>query len=455
MVVNDTLDNASPGLIVVLISIPLFILYVVVWVLASTGFTQIQICFNRSAQKNLENEVRSHDLEAVTILRPLKGIDSQMEWCLESSFKQEYPHDKLEIIFCVQSEYDPAIPIVQRLITKYPNIDSKLLIDEDQQNLDNFGPNPKVNNLHKGYQSAKHDILWVLDSNVFTYPQTLKRSIHTLKNNINNGSNIPTIMGQRKTVKLVTHIPIVVSTSKHQFNWGAKLDEMFMSTSHSKFYAALNRIQPAPCVNGKSNLYRRSDLDTAVENITNQRVLKGDGFKHFAKYIGEDNMIGIALWEGVNGCAGMSKDIVVQPVSGQNSVRDYIDRRVRWLRVRKYMVLAATMLEPATESLLSGLIGSFTINVLFNGTTRINWVWYMFHMMIWLVIDYFQYLTIFNLSNEALDVARKFQFQRFIRFWILREILAFPIWLIAMCGSGIDWRGQPFKILPDLSAERL
>lgn len=48
---------------------------------------------------------------------------------------------------------------------------------------------------------------------------------------------------------------------------GAKLDEMFMLTSHLKFYVSLNNLAVAPCVNGKSNIYRKSDLDLAVAKI--------------------------------------------------------------------------------------------------------------------------------------------------------------------------------------------
>lgn len=436
-----------------LLVVPILILYCVVLILVLTGFIQILKYFNRDSQRELENAINNSALEGVTILRPIKGIDPQMEWCLESSFKQDYLKSKIEIVFCVQSSTDPGIPIIRKLISKYPETDAKLLVDKDQDHLDNFGPNPKVNNLHKGYKAAKYDIIWVLDSNVYTYPQTLKRSVYTLQNNLNNGSGIPTLLGSKKKVKLVTHVPIVISTSKHMTNWGSKLDEMFMSTSHGKFYVALNRVQPAPCVNGKSNLYRRSDLDSAVSRITNTHVEEGDGFKHFAKYIGEDNMIAIALWDGVDGCAGMSRDIVLQPIGGQNSVRDYIARRVRWLRVRKYMVLAATLIEPATESLVSGVLGSFSINVLLHHRYAILWRWFVVHMALWAFVDYIQFRALYRLSNEVLDGERRFHLLRYFTFWTLREVLALPIWVQAICGSRIDWRGQRFKILPDLSAE--
>jgi ceramide glucosyltransferase len=452
-------------------AIPLLILYIVVVFMVSTGFYQILTNFNDKAQRELSGlaEARAADFEGVTILRPLKGVDSEMEWCLEASFKQAYPREKLEIIFCVQSEGDPSIPIVMKLIAKYPDVDAKLLVDADQQHHDYFGPNPKVNNLHKGYKAAKYDLLWVLDSNVFTPADVLKRSVYTLRNGLNNGSSLTTLFDPKKRVKLVTHVPIVMSHSMDSINWGAKLDEMFMSTSHAKFYVALNRIQPAPCVNGKSNLYRRSDLDQAVMNITGEgsRGSPGDGLKHFAKYIGEDNMIGIALWDGVGGCAGMSKDMVFQPIGGQNSVRDYMDRRIRWLRVRKYMVLAATLIEPTTESFMSGIIGSFAINVTFRGGKHIWWTWLFVHMLLWYIIDFVQFRAIHRHSErlsvwcETLRPSASYPGREvyspleFTKFWMLRETLAFPIWVLAMAGSGIEWRGQQFKILSDLTAERL
>lgn len=454
----DEVSTSSVNRLLEVLSIPLFILYIVVLVLVFIGFTQITFHFNKKAQLQLDFLVDDDSLEPVTILRPLKGIDSNMLSCLESSFQQKYPLEKLEIIFCVQSAVDPAIPIVNTLIEKYSNVDAKLMIDQDQKSLDFFGSNPKVNNLHKGYKAAKYDILWVLDSNIYTDPHTLRRSIYTLQNNKNNGSSVPAWLRRDKTVKMVTHVPIVASNSKHRINWGSKLDEMFMSTSHAKFYVALNRIQPAPCINGKSNIYKRSDLDKSVELITRQRILKGDGLKHFAKYIGEDHMIAIAIFENVDGCAGMSRDVVLQPVSGQNSVKEYIQRRARWLRIRKYMVSAATFLEPTTESLLSGIIGSFSVNVLFKGKSSINWTWFICHMIAWFVIDAIQYEKLINVTNNNVSsviVPRKFHLGQFARFWALREFLALPIWVISMCGTDIQWRGQPFKILPDLSAEPL
>jgi len=62
----------------------------------------------------------------VSILRPLKGLDTNMFENLESTFHQEYPN--FEIIFSVANEYDQALPVVQTLLEKYPNFDARVIV---------------------------------------------------------------------------------------------------------------------------------------------------------------------------------------------------------------------------------------------------------------------------------------------------------------------------------------
>jgi ceramide glucosyltransferase len=62
----------------------------------------------------------------VSILRPLKGLDSNLSECLESSFKQDYPN--FEILLSVADEDDEALPIVHELIAKYPNVNARVVI---------------------------------------------------------------------------------------------------------------------------------------------------------------------------------------------------------------------------------------------------------------------------------------------------------------------------------------
>lgn len=495
--------------------------YLIIILIAYNGFW---VLINKFKSPPNVYNYNDNDLEPVTIIRPIKNIDSELSSCLESSFLQNYPPSKIQILFCIDDPNDPSIPIIKSLIEKYPQINSKILLSSNfdpitNSSNDHYGPNPKVNNLAKGYSMAAHDLLWIMDSNVWASPNILKNSVHSLIHNTYMGDPIKTSSfiqnthngNQIRKVKLVHHVPLALSVSSttqsndsefvlSPFNsqtsvlkshsrkrflkkWGAKLDEMFLLTSHLKFYIALNNASVAPCVNGKSNLYRKSDLDNSVSLISsknssffNTKSVKsdshyysslgpGNGLKFFARYIGEDNMIAIALWEFISSRTSLTGDFVIQPLSGHdNSINDYMTRRIRWLRVRKYMVLMATLIEPSTESLVCGIFGTYAISSLFFGNW-FNWKFFSFHILIWLLTDYKQYYTIINnISSSYYNISwlnsknlppLKRSFLNWFFIWCTREILALPIWIIAMLGHEIDWRGRPFKIKKDLTAEEL
>jgi ceramide glucosyltransferase len=529
----------------------LLIWYIVILVAAYSGFFALVTRFRKLPNYPLNER----DMEPVLIIRPLKGIEPEMYSCLESSFLQNYPLSNFEILFCVDDTNDAAIPVVQSLIHRYPRVSAQILVSEHDpqthQSTQHFGPNPKVNNLAKGFRAAKHDILWVMDSNVWASPNVLRNSVKALNYNTNNG--VP-VLGSRRN-KLVHHVPLAVSVSPQETvgeaaaslasanlgdfaepkfskfpnsfssssspasssasssssiaqlpltqhltgpqdgqlapagrrllkKFGAKLDEMFLLTSHLKFYVSLNNLAVAPCVNGKSNIYRRSDLDLAVAAIPlrhsaffntpavrndalqlTREAAPGNSIKFFSKYIGEDNMIGIALWENLHGRTGLTSDVVIQPLSGtDNTVGNYVERRVRWLRVRKYMVLAATLIEPTTESIICGVYGTYAVSTVFFNQW-FNWKYFAFHMAVWILTDYCQYYTLVHniagFDNPPQWLAKhnlpplKRRFFTWIQVWWMRELLALPIWVSAMYGHEIDWRGRPFKIKPDLSAEEL
>lgn len=505
---NDLTDNLLTEIIsvmhMILVLISIF-WYIIIVCFSYIGWFEIMRKFSK--KKRLSAIELDNQIEPISIIRPCKGVDTEMLICLESCILQNYPRDKVEVLFCVEQATDPCIPIIKQLLLKYPDHDLKLLRN-DPNNPDLFGPNPKINNLSKAYRYAKHDIIWVLDSNVWCSPGTLIRSVESLKKSLDNGTKT------KKPVILTHHIPLGISLNKNSTS--DRLEEMFLFSSHATFYVAFNKISIAPCVNGKSNLYRRSELDEAVKLI-GQAKIKTDLFKNpevqrsartnsqkslnliehhhanfyeivvrngqfkeklitlseqrhhhgiefFRTYIGEDNMIGTALWDMLKGRTGMTGDVVVQPLKFgivNDSFCNYIDRRVRWQRVRKYMVLLATLLEPATESVLLGLIGSFGFSVVLKIPPGIL---FFIHIILWCIRDRLQYFALLkNPANDDcidqtqlpdfLKINNERPFCNWLMIWVLREILAFPIWVKAMCGSVIYWRNKPFKIKSDLTAE--
>lgn len=442
-----TSDNDGDSMVIWAIAILCVVWYTFIVGLSITG----AIVTYLKVRKVGRIKTPKNNDEGVTILRPLKGLDCEMESCLASSFQQNYP--KFELIFCLESDSDPAIDVVTELIKQYPSVDAKIMISDEK-----YGPNPKINNLAKGFSAAKYDIIWVLDSNVWVSEGTLKRSVDRFNSN--------------PKIALVHHLPLCVSidgTSR-----GSNLDEMFMLSSHSKFYTAINFVGIAPCVMGKSNLYRRSVLDKAVSVKLLKSIEPGIGIRHFAQFIAEDNMIAQCIWDN-GGRTALTGDSVVQPLSNV-SLGGYWSRRVRWLRVRRYMVWAATMIEPTTESIFCAIYGTFGLSRIVFGTTW-SWKWILLHMSLWCAIDYWHYHNLLKFSNIEKSSSTSHPNPRFVSkyfnplytttfptkrpftqwfpTWLTREFLALPIWVAAMCGQTIYWRNRPFRILHDLSTKEI
>jgi ceramide glucosyltransferase len=65
----------------------------------------------------------------VSILRPLKGLDTNLYENLESTFTQQYPN--YEILFSVADEDDQALPVVRDLLAKYRHFNAKVVIGMD------------------------------------------------------------------------------------------------------------------------------------------------------------------------------------------------------------------------------------------------------------------------------------------------------------------------------------
>ena len=68
----------------------------------------------------------SPNAPGVSILRPLKGLDTNLYENLESTFVQEYPN--FEILLSVADEDDQALTVVRELMSQYPQVNAKIII---------------------------------------------------------------------------------------------------------------------------------------------------------------------------------------------------------------------------------------------------------------------------------------------------------------------------------------
>ena len=105
----------------------------------------------------------------VTIYKPLKGLDEELEENLRSFFGLDYP--TYQLLFCVADADDPAIGVVQKLLAEFPGHDAQLVVGCPA-----FGLNPKVESLASMERYRKHDVILISDSNVRVQPSYLRET---------------------------------------------------------------------------------------------------------------------------------------------------------------------------------------------------------------------------------------------------------------------------------------
>lgn len=471
--------------------------------------------YSRPPRKPISPSLPDHLVPHITIIRPVKGLEPQLYECLASTFRQTYPRSKLTVNLCVSSEDDPAYPVLEKIVDDFGSnngkgYDIRLLVEEYDpliSGLDGneLGPNPKIRNISRAYREAPADsLIWVMDCNVRISKDVAGRMVDKLMGFLPDGKTTT-------PYKLVHQLPLVVDIppsdedknkstpadenqagllSKAWREGGGRLDEMFMATTHAKFYSAINTVGVAPCVIGKSNMFRKAHLDTYTQPSHNPHLspsdaARGTGVDFFSSYICEDHLISDLLWNApipppettapkrpYGNHALVPGDLAIQPVS-RVPVPAYWARRVRWLRVRKWTVLLATLVEPGVESLLCNLYFAYAATTLpfFNDHFGIPQTWaatlalWVGGVTIWMACDRAVHARLHSCACVDGDEDTPFfargasagrRFSEWLPAWLGRELLALPIWTWAvLLGTTVTWRGKSFRVRSDMSVVAL
>ncbi len=117
--------------------------------------------FKKRAQSELRRALSfpSDQLPAVTIFKPVHGMEARLEENIESFFQQDYPD--YEIIIGARSADDPAILLAERIRTRYPQIKSRIVVSGPPE-----WPNAKVFTLDKMIPLSRNDFFVISDSDV-------------------------------------------------------------------------------------------------------------------------------------------------------------------------------------------------------------------------------------------------------------------------------------------------
>jgi ceramide glucosyltransferase len=336
----------------------------------------------------------------ISILKPLKGCDSETRACLASWMTQAYA-GRVQILFGVHSADDPVCPIVRELIAAHSEIDAQLVICPKL-----LGPNAKVSTLIHLQAEAKHDLIAVSDADVYVPADFLAQALAPLEN---------------ARFGLVNCFYKLASPSRSRlFNPSAqaiRVEEFAVNCDFWSQVLQARSLKPLDFALG------------AVMITTRARLEQIGAFESLVNYLADDYQLG-------NQIAKAGGEIVISPIvvecrSAPTTAREVWNHQLRWartIRVSQPVPYFCSILNDSTLWLLAWVIPF--------GLSRVGMAAIILYGAIRLL--------------GSMKLERKLTGRwnaTTIYFAILHDVMRPFIWAWSFFGNAVVWRGQKYRVL--------
>jgi ceramide glucosyltransferase len=327
--------------------------------------------------------------EGVSIVRPLCGIENFSQATLASTFDLDHPN--YEILFCAAHGADPVLPLVRRLITDHPAVPARLLLGSDS-----ISTNPKLNNVVKGWEAARHAHIIMADSNVFMPPDYIRRLLAAWDS----------------STGLVCSPPIGCAPASV---W-AELECAFLNTYQARWQCFADSVGLG-FAQGKTMLWRRDILE------------RGGGIHALARELAED-----AAATKLVGRQGLRVRLVARPFGqplGRRTLAEVWQRQIRWARLRRdtfKLFFAVEIFAGAIPPLLAAMLVATAMDWPVLGVSAaLACLWYLLEMAL-------AHAAGWHLSWRSVPLC------------VLRDLLLPVLWLAAWIGNEFEWRGNAMRV---------
>ena len=326
--------------------------------------------------------------EPVSILKPLSGLDLDLESNLRTFFEQEYP--AFEVLFAVRSETDLAAPVVERLRLEYPKVPTRLLVTGEPPY-----PNAKVYSLEQMLRAATNDLVVMSDSDIRVTPDMLRRVAAEFQDEHLGVATCP-----YRAVSGTSLWSRLEATGMNTDFWGGALVARMLEGM---------RFAVGPTI-----VARRRVLDSI------------GGFARLKDYLAEDFVLGKFAAESGHGV--ILSSYVIEHHIGSATLKENIAHRLRWMRSTR-------------RSRPAGYVGQ-----LFTMPLPIALLVCALAPAWWPVLP----ITIAVRALAAYAVSWKVLQARLN--WLLlpiEDVVGFCFWIMGCFGNTIFWRGRRYRLDSD------
>lgn len=320
----------------------------------------------------------------VTVLVPVSSPAPGLASCVESLRRQEH-HGRIEILLLAAADDRAAVEAIRREAKSSPTIRALALAPSDS-------PNPKIGLLAAGLGVAENDLLLLTDDNTVSPPDRIRRHLER----------------RGEGHQLVSAAAIGVQPEGF---WGS-VDAAFMNGYFARLQLAGDQIGIAG-VSGKSMLIARSDIERSGGLLATGLTLCEDAAlqKRVAR---------------IGGRTGLSREPVLQRV-GRRSLGEVWSRHRRWFFCRRIQAPWVFASEAALSTVAVSGVAALSAHV-----WGVEWWLGASAMAVLLMSVEWVFLAMKGWPIGAWYPA----------VWIAREMLVLPLWLTAMLGGEVRWRGR-------------
>jgi ceramide glucosyltransferase len=237
-------------------------------------------------------QTRADYTPPVSLLKPVRGVDFGSYENFASFCEQDYP--EYEILFAVNDDHDPALPLLRKIMADFPKKRIRLFTSAED-----LGANRKVNKLAMLTREAQYDVLLLTDGDVRVDPGYVRVVVSPLRD---------------KKIGAVTSFYRAIA----QDNLGARLEAIGAA---SDFFAGVLMAR------WKEGI--RFALGASIAT-TKEWVRKIGGFEAIADTLADDYELGLRI-ANAGGEIVLSQTPVWTMYPAQ-TFRGFWDHQLRWAR---------------------------------------------------------------------------------------------------------------------------
>lgn len=344
-------------------------------------FAALRHLYFRSSDRR---HLSSNPLPAVSVLKPLRGIDPNTYDAFVSQVEQNYPN--FEILFGVRNPLDPAALEVERLRREYPEAAIRLITVDTSA-----GANGKVAVLVELAKQARHSVWVVNDSDIRVDREYLSRIVAPLAD---------------PSVGVVT---CLYRAKPH--NSAAAWEALGIATDFMPSALVAQLLGVREFGLGSTLAFHAADLR------------KAGGFEQLANYLADDYQLAKRIT--ALGKRAVLSTYTVETALGEASWVGIWHHQIRWARTIRTSKGAGYAGLPVTHT------GLWVLIALFSGA--------------WLPAVV---LIALRMLSALVTAGPVLQSSLVSAFWLapLWDLYAFCVWLTSYAGKTVRWRDQVLTI---------